>query len=65
MLGYEKDGDFFEYGDSWDMTTGTLRATSNRAMDLAQGQHPLLNGIPVELMDDAVSKALAQSSASN
>jgi hypothetical protein len=69
VLGYQKDGDFFEYGDSWDMTTGILRATSSRDLYFAGGgqmhTHPLLNGIPVELMDDAVSRALAQSPKSN
>ncbi|HSY11019.1 MAG TPA: hypothetical protein VK976_02415 [Verrucomicrobiae bacterium] len=57
-LSYDKDGDFFEYGDSWDMTDGTLRATSGRAEYFVQDGHSALNGIKVEQLDAVMAKQL-------
>lgn len=58
VLNYDAAGDFFKYSDSWDMTDGTLRATSVRAQDFARSGHSALNGIKVDQLDAVMAKAL-------
>lgn len=57
-LSYHKDGDFFGYGDSWDMTDGTLRPTSVRARDFPRSGHSALNGIRVDQLDAVMAREL-------
>ncbi len=65
VLGYHKDGDFFGYGDSWDVTSGTLRATSLRAEYFAQNGHSALNGIKVDQLDAVMTKQLLKDQPQN
>jgi hypothetical protein len=58
VLGYHSTGDFYEYGDSWDITDGTVRASSPRAQFFAQEGHSSLNGLSVGQLSQAVNKEL-------
>jgi hypothetical protein len=58
VLGYQNDGDFYEYDDSWDITDGTARASSPRAMYFAQQGQSALDGLSVRQLGPALDKEL-------
>jgi hypothetical protein len=55
---YEKDGDFFHYAESWDLTDGTLRPSSPLTQFFGQSGHSALSGIKVEQLDSVMAKEL-------
>ena len=60
VLGYHSNGDFYGYGDSWDMTDSILRANSARAQYFVMEHRSALDGLPVEMMGPAIDKLLKQ-----
>lgn len=58
VLEYHSEGDFYGYGDSWDMTNGKLRANSPRSLYFAQEGHSSLNGIDAQQLGPALAKVL-------
>jgi hypothetical protein len=58
VLRYRSAGDFYELADSWDITDGMIRASSQRARYFAQKGNSSLDGLTVSQLSEAVSKML-------
>jgi len=58
VAGYEAAGDFYRYADSWDISDGTVRASSPRALYFVQEGRSSLNSLSVGQLSQALSKEL-------
>jgi hypothetical protein len=58
VLDYESSGDFYDYADSWDITDGTARANSPRAMHFAREGHSAIDGLSGKQLGPTLDKLL-------
>ena len=58
VLQYQKDGDWYELDEDWDVTDGVVRGNSGRTQYLAKHGRSLLDGLPVQQISAALSREL-------
>ena len=58
VLSYHSEGDFYQYVDDWDISTGTVRANTDRTQYLAREGRSSLDGLTVQQLGPAVGKLL-------
>lgn len=58
LLSYNSQGDWYGYGDSWDISDGIVRADSRRTQYLAKHGRSSLDGLTVQQLGPALAKEL-------
>jgi hypothetical protein len=58
LLSYNSQGNWYEYGDSWDISNGVVRANTHRTQYLAKAGRSSLSGLTVEQLGPALDKLL-------
>jgi hypothetical protein len=58
VLSYHSEGDFYGYGDSWDISDGTVRPNTTRTQFLAESQHSELSGVSATQISAVLNKEL-------
>lgn len=56
VLSYHDEGDFYQYVDDWDISTGTVRANTDRTQYLAREGRSSLDGLTVQQLGSALDK---------